>query len=77
MASPDQPVLTPPNGARAPFGGAKSPSPEELAAIVAAIEVAWPRPVVIVDEPERVSPWRFSNRWWTPRRAPASARVRP
>ncbi|HUP87301.1 MAG TPA: hypothetical protein VM143_16735 [Acidimicrobiales bacterium] len=54
------------------------PSPEELAAIVAAVEVAWPRAVVVVDDGgNEASPWRFSNRWWTPRRAPASARVRP
>jgi hypothetical protein len=54
------------------------PSPEQLAAIIAAVEVAWPRPVVVVDDaPEQVTPWRFSNRWWTPRRAPASARIRP
>jgi hypothetical protein len=43
-----------------------SPEPEELAAIMAAIEVAWPRPVVAApvedDEPSR---WRFSGRWWT------------
>jgi hypothetical protein len=41
------------------------PSPEELAAIVAAIEVAWPRPVVHdVGGPETPR-WRFSGRWWT------------
>jgi hypothetical protein len=40
------------------------PGPDEMAAIVAAIELAWPRPVVAVrdDEPSR---WRFSGRWWT------------
>ncbi|HEX6391938.1 MAG TPA: hypothetical protein VFZ97_00750 [Acidimicrobiales bacterium] len=42
------------------------PSPEELAAIVAAVEIAWPRPVVHVpQEPERASAWRFSGRWWS------------
>ncbi|HET6916707.1 MAG TPA: hypothetical protein VFH56_11515 [Acidimicrobiales bacterium] len=42
------------------------PSPDELAAIVAAIEAAWPRPVVVVaEEPERPSAWRFSGRWWS------------
>ena len=45
---------------------AADPSPEELAAIVAAIEAAWPRPVVVVaEEPERPSHWRFSGRWWS------------
>ena len=31
---------------------ALDPSPEELAAIVAAIEVSWPRPVAAAIEPE-------------------------
>ena len=37
---------------------------EEVAAIVAAIEVAWPRrsTVLAADEPSR---WRFSGRWWS------------
>jgi hypothetical protein len=37
---------------------------EEVAAIVAAIEVAWPRPAAdaTADAPPR---WRFSGRWWT------------
>jgi hypothetical protein len=39
-------------------------SDEEVAAIVAAVEVAWPRPQVATGrtEPPR---WRFSGRWWT------------
>ena len=40
------------------------PSPQELAAIVAAVELVWPRPVVVAaldNEPPR---WRFSGRWW-------------
>jgi hypothetical protein len=43
------------------------PSPAELAAIVAAVEVAWPRPVVVLpdDGPERPGLWRFSGRWWS------------
>jgi hypothetical protein len=43
-----------------------APSPEELAAIVAAVEVAWPRPVLVLEEPPpRPNPWRFSGRWWS------------
>jgi len=51
--------------------------PAVLAAIVAAVDAAWPRaaPVealVELAEPER---WRFSRRWWsTP---PAARRLRP
>ena len=53
------------------------PTAEEMAAIVAAVEVAWPRAVVVDDDRRRTSPWRFSNRWWMPRRAPLSTRPRP
>lgn len=36
---------------------------EEVAAIVAAIELSWPRSAVAPDEePPR---WRFSGRWWS------------
>ncbi|MBV9254901.1 MAG: hypothetical protein JOZ37_03705 [Actinobacteria bacterium] len=48
------------------------PSPEELAAIVAAVEMAWPRPVVAVSNDASAPPaWRFSGRWWV---APVAAR---
>lgn len=40
------------------------PSPEEVAAIVAAIEATWPRPAA--EAPADALPrWRFSGRWWT------------
>lgn len=45
------------------------PSPEELAAIVAAVAVAWPgpAPAAASPHPERRTPgWRFSGRWWAP-----------
>lgn len=37
---------------------------EEVAAIVAAVEAAWPRPApeAPTEQPPR---WRFSGRWWT------------
>ena len=39
---------------------------EEAAAIVAAIEAFWPRPVVVLPEAaKRPSAWRFSGRWWS------------
>ena len=39
-------------------------SDEEVAAIVAAIEVAWPRPAA--SSADHAAPrWRFSGRWWT------------
>ena len=42
------------------------PDEEELAAIVAAIEVTWPKPVVIT-QPSTPMPsrWRFAGRWWS------------
>jgi hypothetical protein len=45
---------------------ATPPEPAELAAIVAAVELAWPRPVVVVADDEDAAPnWRWSGRWWT------------
>jgi hypothetical protein len=42
-----------------------APSVEEAAAIVAAIEALWPKPVAAASaEPERTLAWRFSGRWW-------------
>lgn len=38
---------------------------EEVAAIVAAIEVLWPKPATADPEVALRRPtWRFSNRWW-------------
>jgi hypothetical protein len=50
-----------------PGPNALGPSPDELAAIVAAVEVAWPRPVILLPPPgpESPGPWRFSGRWWS------------
>lgn len=51
----------------APVSISPVPSDEEAAAIVAAVEVAWPRAAAGStwaddDEPSR---WRFSGRWWS------------
>ena len=40
------------------------PTDEEVAAIVAAVEVAWPKAVALSD-PESSPRWRFSGRWWS------------
>lgn len=54
----------------------QSPTPEELAAILAAVEMAWPRPVVVAPAADTEPPrWRFSGRWWV--RPVPSRRVRP
>jgi hypothetical protein len=42
-----------------------TPNDEELAAIAAAVEIAWPRPVVAAVDDEGPSRWRFSGRWWS------------
>ena len=44
-----------------------APTDEEAAAIVAAVEALWPRPVVTDDSqnPLRNPTWRFSGRWWS------------
>lgn len=62
--------------------GEVSPTPtdEELVAIVAAVEAAWPRPVVVVDDgTSRVrragdGAWKWSGRWWALRKVPADRR---
>jgi hypothetical protein len=56
--------------------GRVDPTEEELAAILAAVELTWPRPVVAVDDGGPATPaWRFSGRWWT--RPVVSRRARP
>lgn len=42
-----------------------TPTDEEAAAIAAAIEVSWPRSVVIAEAPAEPARWRFSGRWWS------------
>jgi hypothetical protein len=53
------------------------PTDEEAAAIAAAMEALWPRPVVLVaaDHPRHGGGWRFSGRWWA--KPVAARRDRP
>ncbi len=57
--------------------GQRDPSPPELAAIVAAVELAWPRPVVVAEAQVPFSPWRWSGRWWASGQPVAAQRRRP
>ena len=43
-----------------------TPTLEEAAAIVVAVEVLWPKPLVVEanQNPLRSPTWRFSGRWW-------------
>jgi hypothetical protein len=42
-----------------------APTAEEAAAIVAAVEALWPRPVAVQQPTHpRTLAWRFSGRWW-------------
>ena len=53
-----------------------APTGHEVAAIVAAYEALWPKPVVAVADEVAASPvWRFSGRWW--RKPVAARRDRP
>ncbi len=52
-----------------------TPTEEEAVAIVAAVQAAWPRPVVVSEDPNRPSNWRYSGRWWA--KHPVERRVRP
>jgi len=51
------------------------PSDEELAAILAAVEMAWPRPVAAEEPEPEPGAWRFSGRWWS--KPHTVQRVRP
>lgn len=57
--TPDGPVAGPVVGSVRPV-----PTDEEAAAIVAALDAAWPRSVVGEVEPAGAR-WRWSGRWWT------------
>jgi len=47
-----------------------------MAAIMAAVEALWPKPVANVEDELAGSPaWRFSGRWW--RKPVAARRDRP
>jgi hypothetical protein len=52
-----------PNARVAVAEGDPAPTDEELAAIVAAIDVTWHRPVAVTSA--ELPRWRFSGRWWT------------
>jgi hypothetical protein len=41
------------------------PTSEQLAAILAAVEMAWPRPAVAGGDEADPPRWRFSGRWWS------------
>ena len=50
--------------------------PAVLAVLAAAVDQAWPRPVLVVAEESAGPPaWRFSGRWWS--RPATSRRDRP
>ncbi len=48
-----------------PTEGPRQPHPRDMAAIVAATEVMWPRPTVEEDVGQTADAvWKFANRWW-------------
>jgi hypothetical protein len=50
--------------------------PAVLAVLAAAVDQAWPRPVLVVaEDPTGPPAWRFSGRWWS--RPATSRRDRP
>jgi hypothetical protein len=42
-----------------------TPTDDEEAAIVAAVELLWPRPAASDGPAQRPSAWKFSGRWWS------------
>jgi len=59
------------------FSITPTPTDEEAAALVAAVEALWPKPVLMItaEQQRRAAPWRFSGRWWA--RPVAARRDRP
>jgi len=43
---------------------AEGATPQELTAILAAVEALWPRPADLARVPSDPGAWRFSGRWW-------------
>ena len=41
-----------------------APDPDVLAAITAAVQLAWPRPAPADERDPVHETWRFSGRWW-------------
>ncbi len=57
-----------------------TPTEEEVAAIVAALTLAWPQPVIAVsatNAPSKTAAWKWSGRSWASSPLPAGARRRP
>ena len=52
--------------ATSPSDAGRHPTPEEVAAIVAAVTVVWPAAPAPAPAPKRRPAWRFSGRWWAP-----------
>ena len=44
--------------------GPRPPDPAVLAAITAAVQLAWPRPAAADEADPAHHAWRFSGRWW-------------
>jgi hypothetical protein len=48
-----------------------NPSEDEVAAIIAAIEMSWPQPAPVVSAaPTQGTTWRYAGRWWQEGRLP-------
>ncbi|MGO9975230.1 MAG: hypothetical protein ACLP01_21000, partial [Solirubrobacteraceae bacterium] len=45
-------------------GARPAPDPAVLAALTAAVPLAWPRPAPADEHDPVHEPWRFSGRWW-------------
>lgn len=47
------------------------PTEDEVAAIVAAIEMSWPKPAPVISKaPDVSTAWRYADRWWQEGRLP-------
>jgi len=64
-AAPEADASAPPAVGLVVHAVRPTPTDAELAAIMAAVEVAWPRPGIGTVEPDEPARWRFSGRWWS------------
>jgi hypothetical protein len=57
-------VSTPVDESRLTLPDPPAPDPAVLAAIAAAVQLAWPTPAESDERDPVHEPWRFSGRWW-------------
>jgi len=63
-AAPEAPVVPTVDPDQLALRAPSEPDAGVLAAIAAAVQLAWPRPAPADEHDPVHEPWRFSGRWW-------------